>query len=309
MKPWPLAALCAVLGVLFAITAVVLLRGAARERRLRRRIAGLRGGQSSARPAQRRGIAMLQAVESVGSAVARSGLLPARTLAELEETLVASGLHGRNGLGLFIGCKILLVAGAPILMILLLQEISLPDAIGRVLPFAAVAGGLLLPDWIVRRNRRRYLDRVQRGVPDALDMLVICAQAGLGLEPAMQRVAVEIRLAHPEMARELGHTTDELRISVDSRRALVNLGLRTGLESLKRVTSTLAQTLQYGTPLTDALRSLSAEMRQMVLTQYEERAARLPVVLTLPMILFIFPCVFIVIGGPAVLAIMKAFAR
>ena len=146
-------------------------------------------------------------------------------------------------------------------------------------------------------------------MPDALDMLVICAQAGLGLEPAMRRVSVEIVHAHPEIARELTQTTNELRISVDSHRALTNLGARTGLDSLRRVTSTLAQTLQYGTPLTEALRTLSAEMRQWMLTRFEERAARLPVLLTMPMILFIFPCVFIVIGGPAVLQLMKAFGQ
>jgi tight adherence protein C len=102
---------------------------------------------------------------------------------------------------------------------------------------------------------------------------------------------------------------DELRLAVDSRTALLSLGQRTGLDSLRRVTSTLAQTMQYGTPLTEALRSLSAEMRQFSLTRFEEKAARLPVMLTLPMILFIFPCVFIVIGGPAVLLLSKAFSH
>jgi tight adherence protein C len=288
----------------------VLLEGMRREQRLRQRLRAARG-EAVARPAAEAsaGSAILRAVAAVGHAVAGSGLLPAGTLAELEETLVASGLHGRNGLGLFVGSKIMLMVGGPILALLLAREVALPHGISRLLPLVAGAAGLLLPDAVVRRNRRRYLARVERGVPDALDMLVICAQAGLGLEPAMRRVSEEIVHAHPEIARELAQTTSELRISVDSQRALTGLGLRTGLDSLKRVSSTLAQTLQYGTPLTEALRTLSAEIRQLTLTRYEERAARLPVVLTMPMILFIFPCVFIVIGGPAVLQLMKAFSR
>jgi tight adherence protein C len=289
----------------------VLLEGMRREKRVRQRLRSARGETVTRQAALEvsPGSLILRWIAAMGSKVAGSGLLPARTLAELEETLVASGLRGRNGLGLFVGSKILLTVCGPVLALLITREVALPGAIARLLPFAAGAAGLLLPDAVVRRNRQRYLARVERGVPDTLDMLVICAQAGLGLEPAMRRVSDEIVHAHPEIARELAQTTSELRISVDSHRALTALGARTGLDSLKRVTSTLAQTLQYGTPLTEALRTLSAEMRQLTLTRYEGRAARLPVLLTMPMILFIFPCVFIVIGGPAVLQLMKAFSR
>jgi tight adherence protein C len=252
---------------------------------------------------------LLRVIALFGSSIARSGLLPAKTRAELEQSLSSSGLHGRNGLGLFLGSKLLLFAGAPLVTLALLQGTSFAPSTSRLIVLAAGIGGLLLPDAILRRNRRSYLERVERGVPDALDMLVICAQAGLSLEPAMDRVAREIGHAHPEMARELEQTMDELRLAVDSRTALLSLGQRTGLDSLRRVTSTLAQTMQYGTPLTEALRSLSAEMRQFSLTRFEEKAARLPVMLTLPMILFIFPCVFIVIGGPAVLLLSKAFSH
>ena len=290
------------------IAGLSLLRGLQHDRRVQRRLAGLRGGpvRDTRVPT---GPALVRAVARLGIIVARSGLLPSQTIQELEESLASAGLRRRSDLGLFIGSKLLLFVGAPLLTYLLVQQLAPSSALGRLLPFAAAAAGLLIPDVLLKRNRQRYLDGVTSGVPDALDMLVICAQAGLGLEPAMNRVAIEMRHSHPALSRELVQTTNELRISVDSRAALLNLGSRTGLESLKRVASTLAQTLQYGTPLTDALRSLAAETRQMALTRYEERAARLPVMLTLPMIVFIFPCVFIVIGGPAVLSIMKAFGR
>ncbi len=104
---------------------------------------------------------------------------------------------------------------------------------------------------------------------------------------------------------ELSITHNELRIFADRRVALLNMGKRTGLVSLQRLAGTLAQALRYGTPLTQALRSLAADLRAEALTRFEARAARLPVLMTLPMILFILPCVFLIVAGPAMLAIMQ----
>ena len=136
--------------------------------------------------------------------------------------------------------------------------------------------------------------------------MVICAEAGLGLEPALVRVGAELRHVHPALADELARTSHELQVIPDSRVALGNMAARTGLESLRRLGTTLIQTMQYGTPLSAALRVLATELRQEALTRFEERAARLPVLLTLPMILFILPCVFLVVGGPAAIRVMKA---
>jgi tight adherence protein C len=252
---------------------------------------------------------LLGAIAALGSAVARSGILSAGTIEELEQTLVSSGLRGRQGIGLFIGSKLLLFILLPTLAFLLLPNAGLSTSTVRLATAGAAALGLLLPDSIVGRNHTKYLERVDAGVSDALDMLVICAQAGLGLETAMYRVAAEIRLARPEIAVEMDITLKEMRIAVDSQRAITALGVRTGLPSLKRVASTLVQAMQYGTPLTEALRVLSAEMRQDVLTKFEARAARLPVLLTMPMIMFIFPCIFIVMAGPAGMKLAAAFTH
>ena len=100
-----------------------------------------------------------------------------------------------------------------------------------------------------------------------------------------------------------------MKILSDRRQALVNMGERTGLDSMTRLGSTLAQSLKYGTPLTQALRTLSAEMRQMQLIRFEERAARIPVLLTIPMILFILPCIFLVVGGPAAVRVVQTMAQ
>ena len=125
----------------------------------------------------------------------------------------------------------------------------------------------------------------------------------------MSRVALELRPVHPELCDELATTVRELEMMSDSALALTNLGQRTGLESLVRLTATLTQTMQYGTPLSEALRSLSNEMRTATLTAFEERAARLPVLLTVPMILFILPTVFLIVGGPAAIQMMASFSH
>ncbi|MBV8093978.1 MAG: type II secretion system F family protein [Acetobacteraceae bacterium] len=291
-----------------AAAAILLVAQSRRDKRFQQRVRAIRGKAAASEPASLASQPLaIRIVTGLGAAVARSGLLPGRTLNELEQTLAASGLHGRNGISLFVGSKILLFLAAPLITLILVRALAIGAGIGQVLPFVAAGAGLLLPDRIVRRNRQRYLARLDRGVPDMLDLLVICTQAGLGLFPALQRVSAEVGHAHPEVAKELAQTTSEMHIAVDSSAALISLAARTGLESLKRLTTTLVQTMQYGTPITEALRALAAEMRQEMLTRYEEKAARLPVVLTIPMIVFLLPCVFIVVGGPAVIQIMKAF--
>lgn len=153
---------------------------------------------------------------------------------------------------------------------------------------------------------KRHLREVERGLPDALDMMVICSEAGLGLEPAIERVGREIGIAHPAVAEELRNVAREMRVNADRRVALINMGTRTGLISLRRLGVTLVQTLEYGTPLSQALRTLSSEMRQEALNGFETRAARLPALMTVPMIVFILPCVFLIVAGPAVVHLMQA---
>jgi len=295
-----------------AVAAALLLLGRSRQERLVHRrlraISGERRREPRAIPGPRAPW-LLRAVTHLGTATTRTGLVSRATIGELEQTLANAGLRGRNGLGLLIGSKLMLLTLAPLATWSLLHAFSVAGSFARLLPAAACAIGLLLPDTAVRRMRARHLARVEAGVADALDLLVICTQAGLGLQPAMERVTDELRHAHPELAAELAQTTSELRIAVDVPRALTSLGTRTGLPCLQRVTATLVQTMNFGTPLTATLRVLAAEMRQQMLTRFEERAARLPVMLTIPMIIFIFPALFIVIGGPAVIQLGHAFVR
>ena len=253
-------------------------------------------------------IALQKGVTELGRAVMQSGLLPGRTRSELQQTLSAAGFRGPNAMAMFIGSKLSMLFGMPVAAWLLAQHLALQGMTGLVLVAVCAIFGLVAPDMIIQRKRQNYLGRIETGLSDALDLMVICAQAGLSLEPAMARVAVELRGVHPEMCQELATTVRELEMMSDSAQALANLGKRTGLESLMRLTSTLVQTMQYGTPLTDSLRTLSNEMRTAALTRFEERAARLPVLLTLPMIMFILPCVFMIVGGPAAIQIGRSMS-
>jgi tight adherence protein C len=251
----------------------------------------------------------LRLATRVGETITRGGLLSANMLDDLELRLNSAGFRGRNMLAPFIGAKLLSLVGLPLLAWLAVGRVGWPFAVRLLVIAGAGLVGLLFPDYIVRMLYRRHLAAVERGLPDALDMMVICTEAGLGLEPAIDRVGREVGAAHPDVAEELLNTAREMRVNADRRATLMNMAARAGLPSLRRLAVTLIQTLQYGTPLSQALRALSSEMRQEALTRFEARAGRLPALLTVPMILFILPCVFMVVGGPAIVHLMQAMHR
>jgi tight adherence protein C len=247
-----------------------------------------------------------RSISGLGQTILNCGLVPAATKGQLETMLRAAGIRGEQSVGVFFGAKMGMMIGLPVLVWLSIRNSSWSALLITFLPLATGVLGLILPDMIVKQMRKRFIGRLEKGLPDALDMMVICAQAGLGLGPAIIRVADELKLSYRDLATEFSLTANELQIMSDTRIALHNLGHRTGLEAFRRLAMTLIQTIQYGTPLTDALRTLSAEMRQEALTAFEESAARLPTMLTLPMIIFILPCVFLIAGGPAIVQVMHS---
>jgi tight adherence protein C len=251
----------------------------------------------------------LDYVAKLGAALAKSGILSDETRRELENTIMQAGMRGSRVFGIFIGSKVLLMLGLPLFVYLVVSPSSVSPSTYYLSLGGSFAVGMLAPDFFIKQVRAKHLTQVAKGLPDALDMLVICAQAGLGLENAIDRVAQEFVFANQAVATELAICASEMRIGSDRRMALQAMGDRTGLDVVKRLTGTLIQTMQFGTPLSHALRVLAAEMRTDNLTAFEERAARLPVLLTLPMILFVLPCVFIVVGGPAFLQIAKMFSH
>ncbi len=245
----------------------------------------------------------------LGNFLLRSGIVPAKTRVELEQTLASAGLRGSQGLNVFVGAKIFSPIIFAFIGFIAAENIATLHKFKVVAIPAIAVIGLLLPEWLLNRRRSQYLLRVEQGLPDALDLMVICTQAGLSLGAAVLRVAEELSFAYRDLSGEFAQTARELQIMTDSRQALLNLGNRTGVENFKRFASTLVQATQYGTPISEALRQLSSEMRDEMLTKYEERAARLPVLITMPMILFILPCVFIIAAGPAVMSVTAAFSH
>lgn len=228
---------------------------------------------------------------------------------KLRQTLYAAGFVSPSAVGRFVGTKI--VAGGLLgaLAIVYIQT----SGVSALTAVAILLGGLLLglraPDMIVANLAKRRRGNMERGLPDVLDLLVVCGEAGIGLDNAIERVAVELKEAHLDLSKELGITVSEMRVLPDRLIALRNMGERVGLDSVRAIASTLIQTMKYGTPLGKALRVLSADIRLERQTTLEQRAARLPVLITMPIIVFILPATTLVVAGPAFLQLYTALSK
>jgi len=163
------------------------------------------------------------------------------------------------------------------------------------------------PDIYLKNKITKRSHAIRKGLPDALDLLVICAEAGLTVDAAFGRVAKELGKAYPELGEEFSLTAIELGFLTDRRQAFDNLATRIDLDAIRGVVTTMIQTEKYGTPLASALRVLSAEFRNERMMRAEEKAARLPAIMTIPLICFILPVLFIVILGPAACSINDSF--
>ncbi|MDV3455568.1 type II secretion system F family protein [Sphingomonas sp. HF-S4] len=170
----------------------------------------------------------------------------------------------------------------------------------------AFIGSYKAPDIYLKNKITKRSHAIRKGLPDALDLLVICAEAGLTVDAAFARVSRELGKAYPELGEEFSLTAIELGFLTDRRQAFENLANRIDLEAVRGVVTTMIQTEKYGTPLASALRVLSAEFRNERMMRAEEKAARLPAIMTVPLILFILPVLFIVILGPAACSIKDA---
>jgi tight adherence protein C len=167
--------------------------------------------------------------------------------------------------------------------------------------------GWRLPDFVLNHMVKRRRLRLETGMPDALDLMVICAECGLSLNQSVDEISRQLRASHKDVADEFATTTAEMQVLSDFGQALDNLVDRTGLSDLRSLVATLKQSLKFGTPLAESLRTIAAEMRATRQARYEERAARLPVLLAIPMMMFILPCLLMIVGTPVVLRIIDVF--
>ena len=184
---------------------------------------------------------------------------------------------------------------------------------GALKKYGLVAGSLIgsykAPDIFIKNKITKRSAAIRKGLPDALDLLVICAEAGLTVDAAFSRVARELGRAYPELGDEFALTSIELGFLNERRTAFDNLAARIDVDAVRGVVTTMVQTEKYGTPLASALRVLSAEFRNERMMRAEEKAARLPAIMTVPLILFILPVLFIVILGPAACDISDKFVN
>ena len=225
-------------------------------------------------------------------------------LERIRDKLLAAGFRSREAIGVYAGVKLagpFALAATAFLLVYGLHVGHLPAAWQPLAPAAGALLGFIAPDLYLRNVAAKRRQALQKGLPDGLDLLVICAEAGLSLDAALNRVAGEVAISAPELADELALTGVELNFLPERRQALANLAKRVDLPAVRGVVNTLIQTERYGTPLAQSLRVLSAEFREQRMLRAEEKAARLPATLTVPMILFILPTLFIVLVGPAML--------
>jgi tight adherence protein C len=240
------------------------------------------------------------------------GGLPVRDRREIIRRLAAFHVPAARALAVFTGLRLAAVAASSTVGYLLASAIpALAGQTSLVLLVAvgAAIGGWFLPLLVVGRLIKAHMRAVATGLPDALELLVVCVEAGLALDDGLERIVVEMRHAHPELAEELALTAADLKILPSRDQALANLARRVDVPSVRSVVLTLSQTMRYGTPLAQALRTVAAEMRNDSLLALEERANRLPTLLTMPMMLFIMPTIFLVVGGPAALRLIDVFLR
>jgi tight adherence protein C len=167
--------------------------------------------------------------------------------------------------------------------------------------------GWRLPDFVLNHMVKRRRLRLEAGAPDALDLLVICAESGLSLNQSIEEISKQLRASHKDVANEFAITSAEMQVVADVGQALDNMVERIGLADLRSLVATLKQSLKFGTPLAESLRTIAAEMRATRQARYEQRAARLPVLLAIPMAMFILPCLLMIVGTPVVLRIMDVF--
>lgn len=250
-------------------------------------------------------LVVLQAVARVGEQLAGSP----RDRAKLTDLLVMAGLRQREALGLLVAGKYLLGLLLAVAVMCLLEPGKRLGLNGITAALIAVFVGGLLPElWLKWRAARRG-GRLARSLPDALDLMVICAEAGLPLGRVLQVVSRELSLSAPEMADELRYTCAELQILADRPRALLNLAERTGVSGIESMVSTLIQAERYGTPLSQALRTISDESRKTLILTLEERAGKLPAQLSVPLMTLILPPIIAMMGAPALVRIVRLLSH
>jgi tight adherence protein C len=224
--------------------------------------------------------------------------------------LVHAGFRSPHAVTLYYAARALTLVLLPASV--LIASTWMPEApTAKILFYGAVAAfiGSIIPGMVLDRMVARRKRALRVAFPDALDLLVVCVESGLGLAPALQRVADELVISHPELGSELMLVNAEVRAGVERPQALKNLADRTGLEDIRGLVALLVQTMRFGTSVADALRVYSEEFRDKRMQAAEEQAAMIGTKMIFPLVLCMFPAFFVVAIGPAVLRLIDVFGQ
>ncbi|MDH5316349.1 MAG: type II secretion system F family protein [Gemmatimonadota bacterium] len=307
MIPYLIALLVAV-----AVTGLVLLAAqlVPAEPELLRRLQTLPGGEGPAalerRRRQARSERLQQLLSALGSKIQGA---PAGGQSSVERLLLGAGYVGPTAVPIYYGVKLAATIGIGALFFLfsptIASALDLPRTLILVIGIWGAALGWVAPTFIVASRANRRKKDILRALPDALDLLVVCVEAGLGLNQAMQRVAEEISIISPALGEQLGLVNLEIRAGTPRDDALRNLANRTDLDDLRSLTAVLIQTERFGTSVAQALRIHADTLRTKRRQRVEEASAKTAIKMLFPLVFCIFPALFLVILGPGVLQALK----
>lgn len=243
--------------------------------------------------------------------VERLNLMRSQQATKIADHLARAGWRRPDAVVVYLFCKVCMpfvFGGIAAIFLMGFGLFNLSPRTQLVISLASILLGSYAPELYIRNAATKRANEIRKVMPDALDLLVVCTEAGLALDAALDRVAREIGASSAAMADELSHTVLELRFMPERRKALERLARRSEVPGIQALVNTLIQTERFGTPLGQSLRVLSAEMRTQRLVRAEEKAARLPAIMTIPLIVFILPTLFVVLMGPAILDMIDMFA-
>ena len=267
----------------------------------------LRAGVIGPRRRQER----LPTINLMRRVVDKLNLLRSTQAARIQIKLMRAGWRSKDAVIRYLFFKVAMPFAFGLIAVGLLYGLNLYGLSGTgklAVTIFAVILGAYLPDIVIKNAAQKRAEKIRKALPDGLDLMVICAEAGLSLDATLLRVSQEMEKSAPELADEFSLTGLELGFLPDRRKALQNLALRVDLPAVRGVVGTLLQAERYGTPLAQSLRVMSADSRNERIMKAEEKAARLPSLLTVPMVVFILPPLFIVLIGRAILKAVDAFS-
>lgn len=228
----------------------------------------------------------------------------------IKAKLIQAGFRSQNAIFLYFGTKTLLAIFLPFVYFVVVTTTGLQDAKTAMYYSMGVMGfGVFFPNIVLERLKLNRQDKIRRGFPDALDLLVVCIEAGLGLDLALRRIAKELKISHPTLAEEISIVNGEMGAGVDRIQALKNFSERIDLDDIKGFVALLAQSIRFGTSVGQTLRIYSEDFRDKRTQRAEELAAKVGTKLIFPMVLCFFPAFFVVAIGGVILKVMTVFGN